>query len=149
MSSPRPSTSYNTPTSICKFHTSDFDKRSLNLMKSNHCVKRVRIWSYFGSHFAAFGLNTEKYFVYLRIQSECGKIRTRISPNTDTFYGVSHMNRKQRWKLVNVFIQWSKTNSGIFHGWNVFTLSLLRKLYCVLTPILLRNIDIENVFIER
>ena len=25
----------------------------------------------------------------LRIQSECGKIRTRITPNTDTFYAVT------------------------------------------------------------
>ena len=29
-----------------------------------------------------------RYFVSLRIQSECGKIRTRITPNTDTFYAV-------------------------------------------------------------
>ena len=39
-------------------------------------------------HFLAFGLNTERYKVSLRIQSECGKIRTRITPNTDTFYAV-------------------------------------------------------------
>ena len=30
-----------------------------------------------GPYFPAFGLNTERYFVSLRIQSECGKIRTR------------------------------------------------------------------------
>ena len=30
-----------------------------------------------GLYFAAFGLNTENYGVNLRIQSECGKIRTR------------------------------------------------------------------------
>ena len=30
-----------------------------------------------GPHFPAFGLNTERYEVSLRIQSECGKIRTR------------------------------------------------------------------------
>ena len=35
-----------------------------------------------GSYFLAFGLNTEKY------SSECGKIRTRITPNTETFYAV-------------------------------------------------------------
>ena len=38
--------------------------------------------------FSAFGLNTEKYGVSLRIQSECGKIRTRKTPNTDTFHAV-------------------------------------------------------------
>ena len=30
-----------------------------------------------GTYFLAFGLNTERYSVSLRIQSECGKIRTR------------------------------------------------------------------------
>ena len=34
--------------------------------------------------FPPFGLNTERYEVYLRIQSEYRKIRTRITPNTDT-----------------------------------------------------------------
>ena len=41
-----------------------------------HCVKSVRIRNYSGPHFPAFGLNTE---------SKCGKMRTRITPNTDTF----------------------------------------------------------------
>ena len=44
--------------------------------------------SYSGPHFPTFGLNTERYGVYLRVQSECGKIRTRIAPNTNTFYAV-------------------------------------------------------------
>ena len=48
-------------------------------------VKSVRIWSYSGPYFPAFGLNTERYSISLRIQSECEKIRTRITPNTDTF----------------------------------------------------------------
>ena len=58
---------------------------------TSHCVKNVRIWSYSGPHFPAFGLNTERYSVSLRIQSECGKIRTRITPNTDTFYALSRI----------------------------------------------------------
>ena len=33
-------------------------------------------------------LNTERYEVSLRIQSECRKMRTRITPNMDTFYAV-------------------------------------------------------------
>ena len=32
--------------------------------------------------------NQKRYFVSLRIQYECRKIRTRITPNTDTFYAV-------------------------------------------------------------
>ena len=51
-----------------------------------HCVKSVRIRSYSGPYFPAFGLNTERYKVSLRIQSECGKIRTRITRDTDTFH---------------------------------------------------------------
>ena len=51
----------------------------------------VRIFS----HFPPFGLNTERYFVYfvsLRVQSmreNVGKMRTRITPNTDTFYALN------------------------------------------------------------
>ena len=49
-------------------------------------LKRVRIRSYSGPYCPAFGLNTE-----LCIQSECGNIRTRITPNTDTFYAVTNL----------------------------------------------------------
>ena len=50
--------------------------------------KSVRIRSYSGPYFHAFGLNTERYELSLRIPSECEKIRTRITPNTDTFHAV-------------------------------------------------------------
>ena len=53
-----------------------------------HCVKGVRIWCFSGPFFPAFGLNTERYEVSLRIESECGKIRTRKASNTDTFHAV-------------------------------------------------------------
>ena len=53
-----------------------------------HCAKSVRIWSYSGPYFPAFGLNKERYSVSNRIQSKCGKVRTRITPNTDTSYAV-------------------------------------------------------------
>ena len=51
-------------------------------------MESVRIRSYSGPHFPVFALNRERYSVSLRIQSKCGKIRTRITPNTDTFYAV-------------------------------------------------------------
>ena len=54
----------------------------------DHCVKSVCIRSYSGLYFPAFGLNTERYFVSFRIKFKFGKIRTRITPNTDTFYAV-------------------------------------------------------------
>ena len=53
-----------------------------------NCVRSVRIRSYSGPYFTAFGLNTERHEVSLRIQSESGKIRTRTTPNTDNFYAV-------------------------------------------------------------
>ena len=54
-------------------------------VQSNHCVKSVRIRSYSGPYFTAFGLNTERYRVSFRIQSECGK----ITPNMDNFHAVN------------------------------------------------------------
>ena len=55
-------------------------------------VKSVRIWSYSGPYFPAFGLNTERYKVSLHIQFECGKMLSRITPNTDTFHAVLNLN---------------------------------------------------------
>ena len=52
------------------------------------CVKIICIRSYSGPHFPTFGLNTERYSVSLRVQSECGKMRTRITSNTDTFHSM-------------------------------------------------------------
>ena len=55
----------------------------------SHYEKSVRIWSFSGPYFPAFGLNSERYSVYLRIQSECGNVRARKTPNKDTFHAVS------------------------------------------------------------
>ena len=46
-----------------------------------------------GPYFPAFGLNTEKYLVSLRIQSECGKIRTRNNSVFGHFHAV--INKKK------------------------------------------------------
>ena len=54
----------------------------------NNKSSSIRIYS--GPYFPSFGLNMARYFVSFRIPSECGKIRTRRSPNTDTFYAVLH-----------------------------------------------------------
>ena len=66
------------------------------LQSLTHCVKSVRIRSYSGPHYPTFRLNTERYEVSLRINSECGKIRTRITPNTDTFCAVYYI-------VLNIF----------------------------------------------
>ena len=62
-------------------------------------------WSAFFPYFPAFGLNTERYSVSLRIQygeilrissfsvrmrENAEKMRTRITPNTDSFYAVTN-----------------------------------------------------------
>ena len=46
-----------------------------------YCVKS-------GPYFPEFRLNAERYGISLRIQCQCGKIRTRKTPNTDSFYPV-------------------------------------------------------------
>ena len=68
---------------------------------SLHYVKSVGIRSYSGPHFPVFGLNRERY-VSLLIQSECGKKRTRITPNTDTFYAMLKALTNQISKSGNV-----------------------------------------------
>ena len=60
---------------------------------NNHCVKSVCISGFYGPYFLAFGLNMERYSVSLRIQSKCGKIRTRKTPITDIFPAVNTFKR--------------------------------------------------------
>ena len=69
-----------------------FMERSLSLSIKSPCSELF--WSAFFTPFPAFGLKTESYSVPLRIQSKCpqnaGKMRTRITSNTDAFYVVFH-----------------------------------------------------------
>ena len=77
------------------------EKISWNQQKLSHTTLRKKspyselLWSVF----SAFGLNTERYAVSLGIQSECRKIRTRITPNTDAFYVVLVPSLKQLWNF--------------------------------------------------
>ena len=65
-----------------------------------HCVKSVCIRSFSGTYFPASGLNTGRSSVSLRIQSECGKKRTRKTSNTDTFLAleISSLISTNGWK---------------------------------------------------
>ena len=65
----------------------------------------VHIRSYSDSYFPIFGLNTERHGISLRIQSKCGKIRTRITPNTDTFYAVmeTYTNESMMFKMFYLY----------------------------------------------
>ena len=63
-------------------------RQSSDKLFGSYCVKSVHIRSFCGSHYPAFGLNTERYSAPLHIQSECGKIRTSKTPNTNAFHAV-------------------------------------------------------------
>ena len=71
------------------------------IIRSQHDYKYARIHicplrkkcpysELFCSAFSRIGLNTERYWTeyWTRIQSKCGKIQTRITPNMNTFYAV-------------------------------------------------------------
>ena len=59
-------------------------------MKDIEIVFGIILFRFF-PRFPAFGLNTERYSVSLRIQSECGKIRTSKTPYLDTFHAVDNL----------------------------------------------------------
>ena len=61
-----------------------------------HCVKSVHIQSFCGPYFPVFGLTTERYSVYLCIQSERGKTQTRKTPSTGTFRALVHYIKDTR-----------------------------------------------------
>ena len=44
---------------------------------------------FYSKYFPAFALNRQRYSASLYIQSECGKIRTRKTPITDTIHAVA------------------------------------------------------------
>ena len=63
----------------------------MQIPKSSTLREKSPYLEFSGPHFPAFGLNAERYGGSLRILSECGKIRTRITPNTGTFYAVESL----------------------------------------------------------
>ena len=59
------------------------------LSRRKKCPYSELFWSAFFPHFPAFGLNAERYAPYsIRMWENAGKMRTRITPNTDSFYVV-------------------------------------------------------------
>ena len=71
---------------------------------SSHFVKSICIWSYFSPHFfriwTEYGeiLRISPYSVRMREIS--GKMRTRITPNTDTFYARFFFSEKLKVRNV-------------------------------------------------
>ena len=68
-------------------YASDYSTVIISI-KLCHYLKSVRIRSFSGPYFPAFGLDTDRYSVSLHNQSDSGKIRTRKTPNIDTFYAM-------------------------------------------------------------
>ena len=90
----------------------------------------MRIYSHSRPRFPAFGLNTERYEVS-RIQSECRKMRSRITPNTDTFRAMSMIQIKSIYVEDSKVFIWEETlpvftylNSMTFS--NVFIVTVIR-----------------------
>ena len=80
---------------------------SLEAVVAHRCLRNKAIAfteGYLGpcQTFPVFGLNTERYFVSLCIQSKLGKIRTGITPNTDSFNVVLVLRKNDR-KLMRLF----------------------------------------------
>ena len=59
-----------------------------------HCVKTVRIRSYSGPYFPAFGLNTDRSGLSLRIQSECSKNKDQVNFEYGHFSCSESLQRK-------------------------------------------------------
>ena len=74
------------------------------------CLCLELFWSTFFPHFPAFGLNTEIYSVLrisphsARMRENAGKIRIRITPNTDTFYAVILSDISLSYHLLSYYI---------------------------------------------
>ena len=58
---------------LCSFSIDPPFKTSHNISLRKRCHYSEIFWSAFSSHFRAFGLNTKRYGLSVRIQSECGK----------------------------------------------------------------------------
>ena len=120
------------PSSICLFSLYDFQccysinwywvvNRSTS--QNTHCVKSVGIRSFSDPHFPAFWQNTERWELFLSIQFKCEKMRTRKTPNTDTFHAVtrSKITTKMRvqmnemWNLFKIYNKYNKSIGSILH----------------------------------
>ena len=89
-----------------------------------------------GPHSLAFGLNTERHGVSLSIMSECRKMWTRITPNTDTFHAVykvvlypGRFGMLQKGLVFEMFklLSRNKSKFNFLKEWKSYNLSSLLK----------------------
>ena len=67
------------------------------------------------AYFPAFGLITESYEVSLRVQSKCGKTRTRNIPNTNIFHAVHFTYKVHVCEIYHIFL--NKLPGRLFQNW--------------------------------
>ena len=92
-----------------------FPKKKIEL---KYCVKSVRIRSFSGPYFPAFGLNTERYSV-LCISPYSVRMRENTeqkTPNTDTFHAViiSTTTKKGNYEALQNILQRLKVFTWVF-----------------------------------
>ena len=92
-----------------------FEKYSDKLSLRKKCPYSELFWS----AFSRIRTEYEWYRVSLCIQSECGKMRTRITPNTDTFHEV-YWKTSLRNVFPSTFLAFS--DSTFIKNWKVLTL---------------------------
>ena len=95
-----------------------FGFRSFTFDKPTNARKVSKYGVFSGPYFCAFGLNTERYSVSLRIQSKCGKMWTR---KNSVFRHFSRVNSPRLpW---NIFLpkdrQTAKRNREIIALWRI------------------------------
>ena len=125
-------------------------------------MKDVRIRSYSAPYFLAFELNTKRYGVFLRIQFECEKIRTRITPNTETFFAVStaglfwffcvHLLRIVNFSLLLNFVLILFVSSILVYLLNLCIPALTNSVHWIMFTKELTNAKLKNyeiAFISR
>ena len=94
---------------------------------------------FFWSDFPAFGLDTEWYAVSLRLQSECGKIWNRKTPNMDTFYAVLvtldsyHTGQKMKFLIKDFFSKCDQLRRKLRAWWHLLKKSLMTEfIFCAM-----------------
>ena len=90
----------------------------------NHCVKIVRIWSYSGPHFSRIFPHSAECWYFSVFSPNAGKLRTRITPNTDTlrseYHHISLESKTSRTSRFRSFLK--ECIKLYFHGkyWKIF-----------------------------
>ena len=98
----------------------------------NHYVKSLHIQSFLCPYFSAFGLSTERYSVFLDIQSKCRKVLTRKIPNTETFHAVNSLLYFNVFRCsVTILVKCGK-HWSIKRVWNPFKIDKKNTFYFTL-----------------